>query len=163
MRDVQPASTPQGDQTPSQADTAEAITPGTSQSKTAPTLKKSPEPGNVDQDATRLLESSWPKILDLVRGKNPTTYAVLNSCKSRYMRRDELMLNFASDVIKEKMEQPESMGIVRLVLAEVFGREINVKCYIDTVKRDAIPPNVDNDGMVASALRDLGGELVDTQ
>jgi DNA polymerase-3 subunit gamma/tau len=121
------------------------------------------EPSEEDQSATRSLEASWKAILDMVRGQNPTTYAVLNSCKSRYMRGNDLVLNFASDVIKEKMEQPESLETVRNAVTQVFGRELGVKCYVDTAKRDAIPPGVDNDGMVAAALRDLGGELVDIQ
>ena len=103
------------------------------------------------------------QLLDLVRRQNPTTYAVLNSCKSRYMRGNDLVLNFASDVIKEKMDQPESLEIVRSALAQIFERDVEIKCYVDTARRDAIPSGVDGDGMVAAALRDLGGELVDVQ
>jgi hypothetical protein len=34
---------------------------------------------------------------------------------------------------------------------------------VATGKNDALPPDIDSDGMVASALRDLGGEIVDVQ
>jgi len=107
------------------------------------------------------VEASWPQILNLVRSQNPTTYGVLNSCKSHYMHRNILILNFASDLIKDMMEQPESIDTVRSAVSQVFATEVDVRCFVDTAKRDAIPPGVDNDGMVAAALRDLGGELVD--
>jgi hypothetical protein len=34
---------------------------------------------------------------------------------------------------------------------------------ITTAKNNDIPTEVDDDGMVASALRDMGGEIVDIQ
>jgi DNA polymerase-3 subunit gamma/tau len=142
---------------PSAAPAGPPVEPSVGRSAAAPELSR------ADHAATRTLEGAWPKILDLVRRQNRTTYAVLNSCKSRYLREGALVLNFASDVIKEKMEQPESLEILRAVLAQVFEREMTVRCYVDTARRDAIPPGVDNDGMVAAALRDLGGELVDVQ
>jgi DNA polymerase-3 subunit gamma/tau len=108
------------------------------------------------------LSSAWPRILALVRQQNAPAYGVLNSCKSRYLHGNRLTLSFASDVLKAKMERPENLAPVQNALQQVFGREIVVQCLIDTARRDAVPPGVDEDGMVAAALRDLGGELVDT-
>ena len=109
------------------------------------------------------MAAAWQQILGLVRQQNQTTYGVLNSCKSRYMRGDQLVLNFASDVLKSKMEKPENIAIAQKALSQVFQRPITIFCKVDTAQRDAIPPGVDDDGMVAAALRDLGGELVDIQ
>jgi len=116
-----------------------------------------------DQQATQTLTASWQQILSLVRKQNPTTNGALNSCKSRYMHGDELVLNYASDLLKSKMEKPENIEIVQQAISQVFQRSITVKCKVDTAQRDDIPPGVDQDGMVAAALRDLGGELVDIQ
>jgi hypothetical protein len=38
-----------------------------------------------------------------------------------------------------------------------------IKCVIAAKGSGDIPPEVDQDGMVATALRDLGGEIVDIQ
>jgi DNA polymerase III gamma/tau subunit len=116
-----------------------------------------------DLQATQSLTEAWQHILGLVRKQNPTTYGVLNSCKSHYMRGDELVLNFASDVLKSKMEKPENLEVTRQALSQVLQRPVAIRCRVDTAQRDAVPPGVDNDGMVAAALRDLGGELVDFQ
>jgi hypothetical protein len=116
-----------------------------------------------DQQATQTLAASWQQILSLVRQQDQKTYGVVNSCKSRYMKGNHLVLIFASDVLKSKMEKPENIEIAQKALTQVFQRPISVVCKVDTAQRDAIPPGVDDDGMVAAALRDLGGELVDIQ
>lgn len=77
------------------------------------------------------------------------------------MHGDQLTLSFASDVLKTKMEKPENLDILRGALQQVFGREIYIQCAVDTARRDTVPPGVDDNGIVAAALRDLGGELVD--
>jgi hypothetical protein len=38
-----------------------------------------------------------------------------------------------------------------------------IRCRVITGKQSAPPADVDTDGMVAAALRDLGGEIVDMQ
>jgi hypothetical protein len=46
-------------------------------------------------------------------------------------------------------------------IAEVCGNELAIKCVVTNAKQ-ATPPNVKVDGMVAAALKH-GGEIVDTQ
>jgi hypothetical protein len=41
--------------------------------------------------------------------------------------------------------------------------EIDVQAVLVSGKKSTPPTDVDSDGMVASALRDLGGEIVDIQ
>jgi DNA polymerase-3 subunit gamma/tau len=125
--------------------------------------QESEELSPQDQQATQTLAEAWRKILNLVRQENPRAYGLMNSCKSYFMRGDRLILNFASDLLKKQMEKPENAEIAGKALGQIFGYEVLIECKVDTARRDAVPPGVDNDGMVAAALRDLGGELVDTQ
>ena len=99
--------------------------------------------------------------MNLVRQSSPSTHGLLNSCTSRYMRGETVLLGFASDVLKDKMEKPENLEVARRALAQVFHRPLAVQCCVDTARRGAVPPGVEDDGMVGTALRDLGGELVD--
>jgi len=122
-----------------------------------------PQESSHDQQSTQNIESSWRQILDQVRKHSPSTNAVLNSSKSRFVQDDILILNFASELLKSKMEKEESIEVVQAVLRDIFQREMTVKCYVDAAKRDTLPLGVEDDGMVASALRDLGGEIVDIQ
>jgi hypothetical protein len=98
-----------------------------------------------------------------VRERNPNTYGLLNSCKLRHLKKDVLILGFASELLKNQMIKKENLEIVEGVLAQVMGREIAVRCVISNARGTTIPEEVDNDGMVAAALRDLGGEIVDIQ
>ncbi|MBN1146906.1 MAG: DNA polymerase III subunit gamma/tau [Anaerolineales bacterium] len=114
-----------------------------------------------DQQATQSLASAWQKILSQVRRDNPKAYGLMNSCKSYFLRSDCLVLNFASQLLKEQMEKEENSSAARKALCQALEREIVIECRVDAAQRGAIPPGVDDDGIVAAALRDLGGELVD--
>jgi DNA polymerase III subunit gamma/tau len=132
-----------------------------------PQLEESPsvlyqdEP--MDPQSARLLEDNWKTILNLTRQQNPNTYGLLNSCKSRHLKDAILTLGFASDVLKFQMEKSGNMDVVLGVLQQVFEQEISIRCVTLAGKRSTPPPGVDSDGMVASALRDLGGEIVDVR
>jgi DNA polymerase-3 subunit gamma/tau len=114
-----------------------------------------------DRHDTQSLSQVWGQIVNLLRQRNPNLSGLLNSCKSKHFQGGTLYLSFASDVLKGKMEMRENMQAVEQAFSEMLGREVHVKCTVDTAKRNAIPSNVDDDGMVAAALRDLGGEIVD--
>ena len=60
------------------------------------------------------------------------------------------------------MEKGKRRQIAQAVLKRVFGEEILIRCRPHW-QTTTPPPGVDSDGMVASALRDLGGEIVDIQ
>jgi DNA polymerase-3 subunit gamma/tau len=116
-----------------------------------------------DRSATQALNQNWTQILSEVRRTSPNTYGLLNSSRSRYMNGNLLVLGFASDVLKNQMSKKENLALVQEATSQVLGREIAIRCVINTVKRNSIPADVDDDGMVAAALRDLGGEIVDVQ
>ena len=115
----------------------------------------------MDPQTARLLDENWKSILALTRQQNPNTYGLLNSCKSRHLKDNVLTLGFASDVLKFQMEKSSNMEVVLGVLRQVFSQEVGLRCITLSGKRTTPPPGVDSDGMVASALRDLGGEIVD--
>ena len=125
------------------------------------------EQSPLEQEASQTLTESWGKILALVRQQNPRAYGLLNSCKSRYLRGDLLVLYFSSDVLKGQMEKSDNLEVACQALRQVLQREITIQCNVDAARRgmggsqNAVPSGVDENGMVAAALRDLGGEIVD--
>ena len=149
---------------PRTVDISPAAAPGAHKEKVAPAAKAvEPESSPADQQATQTLLEAWKKMLTWVRQQSPNLYGLLNSSKSRVMHGDRLVINFASDVLKSQMEKPENIDITRKALQHVFQRDIEVTCRVDTAQRDTVPSGVEEDGMVAAALRDLGGEIVDIQ
>jgi DNA polymerase-3 subunit gamma/tau len=117
----------------------------------------------ADPQETQHLGENWKQILAQVRQRSPNTYALLNSCRTRNLRGNVLVLGFASELLKAKMERVDNMETVRGALKQVLGQEMTIRCQTTTGKQNTPPPEVDNDGMVAAALRDLGGEIVDIQ
>jgi DNA polymerase-3 subunit gamma/tau len=142
--------------------------PGAAQVKpgTARTKDSQPEPDRPsaqDVSTSHLLGEVWPGLLAKVREINPKTYGLLNSARTRAMHGNVLHLGFASDLLTSQMERSNDAQMVRQVLSELMGMEVVLRCYTVSGKQTAPPPDVDSDGIVAAALRDLGGEIVDIQ
>jgi DNA polymerase-3 subunit gamma/tau len=116
-----------------------------------------------DNKKNQGFDQVWTKTLAIVRVDNPNTYGLLNSTKSKYIKGDELILSFASELLKNKMEKRENIKAVEDALTQVLQRQIIIRCKVDIARRDEIPAGVDENGMVAAAVRDLGGEVVDIQ
>jgi len=131
--------------------------------KTSPSVSEKAEKTAPDQQSTQTLSKVWPSLLNQVRQQNPKAYAMLNSTKSHFISGNNLMLGFANELLKNMMEEEGCIQVVQQVVNQLFDRKLMVICRIDTVKRDEIPAEVENDGMVAAALRDLGAEIVDVQ
>ncbi len=124
------------------------------------TIEKSPP--RDDQQSSNL-NRNWPQVVGMVRKEHPNLYGLLNSCQSRHLAGNVLILGFASDILKNQMAKRENIEIVRKAVSRVLQTEVDVRCVITTAKNNDIPAEVDDDGMVASALRDMGGEIVDIQ
>ncbi|UCH61197.1 MAG: DNA polymerase III subunit gamma/tau [Anaerolineales bacterium] len=110
----------------------------------------------------KMVNERWRKILALLRQHNPTVEALMRSGRILGVKDGALYMGF-SEVLKSKMEKGENLHLVGQVLREVFDREIPFRCVVSTGKTSKLPPDLDSEGMVAAALRDLGGEIVDIQ
>jgi DNA polymerase-3 subunit gamma/tau len=127
----------------------------------------SPEPqGSQDQVAFSGLQAEWRDLLQEVRKIDPRTQALLNSCHPLGVEKGSLVLGFRSDLLREKMEKGHNLESVRSAIAKVFGSEIDVRCVLlshweERGEPDQSSPPMEDNGMVATALRDLGGQVVD--
>jgi DNA polymerase-3 subunit gamma/tau len=125
----------------------------------------SDEPGEEAAETGLTLKQvtdQWKNILSRLHQQNTTTEALLRSGKLLGIKNGTVFLGF-SEVLKPKMEKSEHIDLVRKVFQQVFQGEVPVQCVVYTGKTGALPPDIDSEGMVAAALRDLGGEIVDVQ
>ena len=142
--------------------------PAASSAPSAPPLESAPEnksamrstcsAGAVSLDQ---VAKAWRQVRGTIRPQNPALEALLNSCKLLEIKEGTLMLGFASEVLRSKMDAPEQLDATRKVIAEVLGVELQIRCVVSNA-RQITPPNVKQDGMVAAALK-AGGEIVDIQ
>jgi DNA polymerase III gamma/tau subunit len=116
-----------------------------------------------DAITNQRLDKSWNLVLSQLKGQNPSLYGLVNSVKSRRLRGNTLTLGLNGDALKSRLEDPANLELLQKVLTQVMGKEIYVQVVLTSGSKNKPPDEVDNDGMVASALRDLGGEIVDIQ
>jgi DNA polymerase-3 subunit gamma/tau len=109
------------------------------------------------------ISKNWRRILSHVRDTNPQTQALLNSCKPLGIKDGALILGFNGTFAKSKMEQGDNIEITKQALADVVGKELPIRCVISSADQSSIPADVEQDGLVATAVRDLGGKIVDVQ
>jgi hypothetical protein len=107
------------------------------------------------------IRQNWGRISSLIRQRSPQTQAYFISCNALGFKDGCLVLG-TSDFVKARLETPEQSRLVEQVLEQVFERPVPIRCIVSSGKVGA-PPDVDSDGIVATALRDLGGEIVDVQ
>ena len=132
---------------------------GSSKAGTPETIEIS----SADASANQQLNNKWELLLTKVKDKNPKLSAVMNSARIRVLKGNVLTLGFNGDFYLKTLENPASLDLIRNALKQVMDMEIEVQAILVTGKKSTPPSDVDSDGLVASALRDLGGEIVDIQ
>jgi DNA polymerase-3 subunit gamma/tau len=108
-----------------------------------------------------LVTKAWKQISASIKPQSPSLSALLNSCRPLEIKNNVLVIGFANDLVRSKMDTPEQIEITRKAVAKVCGVELSIKCVVSNAKQ-APPANVKADGMVAAALK-KGGEIVDIQ
>jgi DNA polymerase III subunit gamma/tau len=106
------------------------------------------------------VSKAWKRVKDSLRSQ-PSLVALLNSSRLLEIKEGVLVLGFASEVLRSKMEVPEQLELTRKAIAEVVGTDLQLRCVISNTKQSA-PSDVKADGMVAAAIKH-GGEIVDIQ
>ncbi len=109
-----------------------------------------------------MVNDHWHQIITLVRPHSKNTEALLKSGRLLGVKGNTLYFGL-SEVLKSKMEKRENMEFVHQAIQQVLGPGVSIRCVVSTGRDKALPPDIDSDGMVAAALRDLGGEIVDIQ
>jgi DNA polymerase III subunit gamma/tau len=128
----------------------------------APSSEASPPGDSTSGSVTMaMVRQSWSRIGAQIRTGSPQTQAYFLSCQALGFKDGCLVLG-TSDFIKARLETPEHTRLVERVLEEVLGQAVPIRCIVSSGKVGA-PPDVDSNGIVATALRDLGGEIVDVQ
>lgn len=136
----------------------ESVQP-TGMSSTKPAEEVAPQ----DSTQNQKLQTEWKNILQVLRQRDPSLSALVNSAAVQIIKNNVLRIGFKGDFLPAKMNQTENIKALKEVVKQVLGMDVEVRGYAISGSKSAPPPEVDGDGMVASALRDLGGEIVDVQ
>ena len=156
---------------PDSKPTAETTKPASpaKQTKPAPRKNTTPQPAETEEtppdtgQQPLMILKEWKEILERVRDTNPATQGILNSCKPLGIKDNQLVLGFRSDAIKGKMEKGDHLQICQDVIEKVIGVKIPILCIVGSKDQSDLPDGVDPDGLIAAAVRDLGGSCVSDQ
>ena len=103
----------------------------------------------------------WKHLSGSLPKSQANLSALLNSVRMIDMQGKTLILGLASDVLVSKIDKPDQIEAIQKLIKSHFNVDVNVRCVVTTAK-GKIPPNVAQDGMVATAIQH-GGEIVDIQ
>jgi DNA polymerase-3 subunit gamma/tau len=117
-----------------------------------------PETGKISLNQ---IHHEWAKVKSKVGKHNPRTEGLLNTSKLAGMKGNSLILGFSSETLKEMMEKEGNITLTMDILEEIFGQQIMVSCIVTTRQGSTLPEDldIDTDGMVSTATRDLGGKI----
>jgi DNA polymerase-3 subunit gamma/tau len=127
------------------------------QSVSEPAAQTQPVRPAVEGDLERI-KASWKDIRQAARKISPETGALLNSCRSVSGHKGRLVLSFATDFVRSKMENGKNAENAREAVRQVTGVDIDIDCRVAGQEESDFPEGIDRDGMVGTALS-LGGKI----
>ena len=148
----QPASTPRTETQPQVE--SEALSGGGAADEASHPIEKSAVSAGDVIKAWKHMSSALPKA-------QANLSALMNSVKMIDVQGKTLILGLASDVLVSKIDKPDQIEAIQKLIKDEFGADVSVRCVVTNAK-GKIPPNVAQDGMVATAIQH-GGEIVDMQ
>jgi DNA polymerase-3 subunit gamma/tau len=135
--------------------------PAAPQSKPASPPESHQATASVPSTGAAAIQQNWSHIRTTVKKLRRQTEALLNSCKSISVKNNVLVLGFASEVLKSKMELNDNLEVTRQAIKETLGVDIKITCAVVSNKAKTAPEDlgVDGDGIVAVAISE-GGQVV---
>jgi len=104
---------------------------------------------------------AWKSMSAALPKAQANLSALMNSVKMIDVHGNTLILGLASDVLVSKIDKPDQIEAMQKLIKDHFGVDVAIRCTVTNAK-GKIPPNVAQDGMVATAIQH-GGEIVDLQ
>ena len=175
-----PRSTPSPKSRPAPARSARAVP-----SQPAPAVQEpeqtysSPVPAPGDGSLTpETLRSRWPDFLNALRPRNLSLEALMRSCEPVGVEGDVVLLGFAHNFHRSKVEEEHNKRMVEDVLSSLVGQRTSVRCILAGQERPAPPPQqpasesagtkvpppaeqvMADDPVVRAAIEDLGAQII---
>jgi len=104
---------------------------------------------------------AWKPMSAALPKSQANLSALMNSVRMIDVQGSMLILGLASDVLVSKLDKPDQIEAIQKLIKDQFGVNVNIRCTVTNAK-GKVPPNVAQDGMVATAIQH-GGEIVDMQ
>jgi hypothetical protein len=91
--------------------------------------------------------------------------ALINSGRPLGLEGEVLVLGFASDLLREKMEKEQHIRVAQAAIQEALNHPLRIRCVLTERwmqgERSDESISVEDGGMVATAIRDLGAQVTE--
>jgi DNA polymerase III subunit gamma/tau len=136
-------------------------TPAQAQIETSNTPVQGKTSQHMEGISTQDILANWNTIRAEVKSQRSQTEALLNSHKHVQVNDGVLVIGFASEVLKSKMESAENIEVTRQAILRILKVDLPITCVVVSGKMSSstVDMDVDSDGIVGAALN-LGGKLV---
>ena len=106
-----------------------------------------------------LVQEHWEALKRAVKSRNTVTSALMNSSRLVDVDGKTVVINFSSDLLRDKMADEQNSRMVCSVMSKYFGQDVRLICT--TGERDAVPKSSNSGGMqqVEETIKKLGGKL----
>jgi DNA polymerase-3 subunit gamma/tau len=105
------------------------------------------------------IQKAWPQIRSTVRKAKAQTEALLNSVKQITLQDGRLVLSFASDIVKQKMEMDDNMEMTRRAIYHVMKANLPIVCTVANARSSGSEKkDIAREGLIDAALN-LGGQI----
>jgi DNA polymerase-3 subunit gamma/tau len=121
------------------------------------------EPHSKEKSALNLgdIIKAWKPMSAALPKSQANLSALMNSVRMIDVQGTTLILGLASNVLVSKLDKPDQVEVIQKLIKDQFGVDVDIRCIVTNAK-GKVPPNVPQDGMVATAIQH-GGEIVDVQ
>jgi len=154
----------------SRADEAETVRRGRVD-EPAPSPPKSaagPGPGGGPSSGPLTFQAileRWDDLLAAAQARDVRIQALLADCKPLGLENRRLVLGFRDELRREKIEKKHNQTTLAAALKQVFGQDLGVRCVLlpdgsSRAQASQGPLGLEEGGMVATALRDLGAQVI---
>jgi len=133
---------------------------------TSATTEPAPKPAAAEQLTPingpltlDLVQEHWDSLKRAVKTRNTVTSALLNSSRLVDVDGSTIVINFSSDLLRDKMADEQNSRMVCSVMSKYFGQDVRLLCT--TGEHEAVPRSSTNGGMqqVEETIKKLGGDL----
>jgi len=125
-----------------------------------------PRPGLSSGPLTfQAILERWDELLVAAQARDVRIQALLADCKPLGLENRRLVLGFRDELRREKIEKKHNQTTLAAALKQVFGQDLGVRCVLlpdQSGRRHGPqgPLGLEEGGMVATALRDLGAQVI---
>jgi DNA polymerase-3 subunit gamma/tau len=130
----------------------------------APAAEPAAPPAGGDGPITvGLIRSRWKQVKAAAKRQQMGVASLINSCQVMRVEGDLITLRTQAAIVVEKLGEETNRVKVQAAFSEALGRPLRYQCVLASDEDDqSLPPDdIAEDGVLATALRDLGGQLRD--